>query len=66
MPREITPFKVAVRSASRKLASLTRARRPMVFPTYPERSAMIVPTRAASPDKTEYKLLQLRCKSERL
>ncbi len=36
MPREITPFKVAVRSASRKLASLTRARRPMLFPTYPE------------------------------
>lgn len=36
MAREITPFKVVVRSASRKLANLTRARRPMVFPTYPE------------------------------
>lgn len=36
MPRELTPIKVAVRSASRKLASLTHARRPMLFPTYPD------------------------------
>ena len=35
MPREITPMKVAIRSVARKLASLTRARRPMRFPTYP-------------------------------
>ena len=34
MPRELTPLKVVVRSASRRLASLTRARRPMRFPTY--------------------------------
>jgi O-methyltransferase len=34
MPRELTPIKVAVRSASRKLAGITRARRPMLFPTY--------------------------------
>jgi O-methyltransferase len=36
MPREITPIKVAVRSVSRKLASITRARRPMLFPTFPD------------------------------
>jgi len=32
----LTPMKVALRSASRKLASITHARRPMLFPTYPE------------------------------
>ena len=36
MPRELTPLKIAVRSASRKLASITHARRPMLFPTYPD------------------------------
>ena len=36
MPREITPIKVAIRSVARKVASVTRAPRPMLFPTYPE------------------------------
>jgi O-methyltransferase len=35
MPRELSPVKVAIRVASRRLAALTRARRPMRFPTYP-------------------------------
>ena len=35
MPRELGPLKVAIRVASRRLAALTRARRPMRFPTYP-------------------------------
>jgi len=33
-PQEITPFKVAMRVMARRLAKLTRARRPMLFPTY--------------------------------
>ena len=35
-PRELTPIRVAVRRATRKLASLARARRPMLYPTYGE------------------------------
>lgn len=34
MSTEISPIKVALRVVSRKLAKLTRARRPMWFPTY--------------------------------
>jgi O-methyltransferase len=34
MSTEISPIKVALRVAARKLAKLTRARRPMQFPTY--------------------------------
>jgi O-methyltransferase len=33
-PREITPLKVAMRVMARRLAKLTRARRPMLCPTY--------------------------------
>lgn len=36
MPRELTPIKVAVRAAARKLAGITRARRTILFPTYPD------------------------------
>ena len=36
MPREITPIKMTIRSMARKLAKVTRARRPMMFPTYPD------------------------------
>lgn len=36
MPRELTSVKVAIRVASRRLATFTRARRPMRFPTYPQ------------------------------
>lgn len=35
VPSEITPLKTAMRVAARQLAKLTRARRPMRFPTYP-------------------------------
>lgn len=34
MPRELSPWKVAIRATSRKLAGFTRARRPILFPTY--------------------------------
>jgi O-methyltransferase len=34
IPSEIKPFKVAVRVAARRLAVMTRARAPMLFPTY--------------------------------
>jgi O-methyltransferase len=35
MPTEISPLKVALRVGARKLAAATRARRTMMFPTYP-------------------------------
>jgi O-methyltransferase len=38
-PSEITPLKVALRVAARRLAGWTRARRPMRFPTYPPQVA---------------------------
>jgi O-methyltransferase len=34
IPTEIRPLKVAIRVAARRLATLTRARAPMLFPTY--------------------------------
>jgi hypothetical protein len=36
MPRELSPWKVVIRATSRKLAGFTRARRPILFPTYDE------------------------------
>lgn len=36
MPRELSPWKVVVRSTVRKFAAFTRARRPILFPTYDE------------------------------
>ncbi|MEO6817754.1 MAG: TylF/MycF/NovP-related O-methyltransferase [Edaphobacter sp.] len=39
MPIELTPTKMAIRVAARKLASLARARRPMMFPTYSQHVA---------------------------
>lgn len=34
MPKELTPAKVAFRVAARRLSAITRARRPLLFPTY--------------------------------